>query len=293
MIAKKTFVKESKTYFLTERKGKNMKTKKLLFLVLVSVLLTGLVSAAAKHDATELAKKAQNPLADMIILPFQFNTYFETGPLRRTQNVFLIEPVIPLHLNEDWNFIARPIIPIIDSAPIFDGQDRNTGLGDIQFEGFFTPKKKVLGDWTLGIGPVLQFPTNTGPDGRYGSDNWAAGPTLLLMQTTDKWVFGGLFTHLWSYSGSDDEISNSAFQPFVNYNLEDGWYIHSDPIFEYDWSADSSEAWTVPVGGGIGKVVKIGKMPVDLRLASYYYVEAPRTGSDWLIQFQIQFLFPE
>jgi hypothetical protein len=254
-------------------------------------------SSAAKPkaalSATELAKQTQNPVADLISVPFQFNTYFETGPLGRTQNVLVIQPVIPIHLNEDWNFIARPIIPIIDSAPMFEGQDRNTGLGDIQFEGFFVPKAKVLGDWTLGIGPVMQFPTNTGPDGRYGNDNWAAGPALLLMQGKGHWVFGGLFTQLWSYAGSDDEINESNFQPFVNYNLKDGWYLHSDPTFKYNWSADSSEAWTVPVGGGLGKVVKIGKMPVNLRLASYYFAEAPRTGSDWQLQFQVQLLFPE
>ncbi len=246
-----------------------------------------------KHDLGDLAKQTQNPVADLISVPFQFNTFLETGPEARTQNTLLIEPVIPFHLNDEWNFIARPIITLIDSAPMMPDQARNFGMGNLEFEGFFTPKTKVFGDWTIGVGPTLQFPTNTGPDNRYGSDNWSAGPALLLMQSKGPWVFGGLLTQLWSYHGNDPEVNETSFQPFINYNMKDGWYLHSDPIISANWSADSSQQWTIPIGGGIGRVAKIGEMPVNFRVASYYNIESPRTGADWQVQFQIQFLFPE
>ena len=119
-----------------------MKTKRRLLLVLVCVLLAGVVSAAdappaetatagsapdqpaAKHDATELAKQTQNPVANLISLPFQNNTFFEVGPKGKTQNQLLIQPIIPFKLNDDWNFIARPIIPIINQPPLTDDQNR-------------------------------------------------------------------------------------------------------------------------------------------------------------------------
>ncbi len=257
------------------------------------IIVPAQAEEAANDSASDLAKKTQNPVADMISLPFQYNTYFETGPKAKTQNILLIQPVIPISLNEDWNFIARPIIPLLEQPPLIDTQNRNYGLGNIQFQGFFSPKEKV-GDWILGFGPYLEFPTNSGPDGRFGSDNWSAGPAFVALQMKGPWVFGGLLTQLWSYSGSDDEVNITAFQPFINYNLEDGWYLSAAPTITANWSAaDSDDQWTIPIGGGIGKVFKIGKQPVNASIRAYHNLESPTGGADWQLQFQIQFLFPK
>jgi hypothetical protein len=293
-----------------------MRTTKVIFLMVACVILCGSAIAAdpapadpestpghtadvpidpatGKHDATDLAKKTQNPVSDLISLPFQNNTYFETGPDGRTQNVLLIEPVIPFHLNDDWNFIARSVIPIINQPAMNDDQNRNGGLGNIQFEGFFSPKKPV-GGWILGFGPYLEFPTNSNPDGQFGTDNWSAGPAFLALQMKGHWVYGALFTHLWSYAGPDPEKNLTGIQPILNYNLKDGWYLNSSPQINANWAADShSDTWTIPVGGAVGKVFHIGKLPVNTRVGAYYNVEKPDSGSDWQFQVQVQFLFPK
>jgi hypothetical protein len=245
-----------------------------------------------EQSHTDLAKQTQNPVADLISLPFQNNTFFKTGPKGRTQNQLLIQPVIPIELNKDWNFIARPIIPLLNQPPFTDSQKRNFGLGNIQFQGFFSPKKKVC-DWIVGFGPALEFPTNSGPDGRFGSDNWSAGPAFVALQMKGNWVYGGLLTQLWSYGGSDPEVNVTAFQPFINYNLKNGWYLSTSPIISANWAAKSSQQWTIPVGGGVGRVFKIGKQPVNASLRAYYNVQSPRNGSDWQLQLQMQFLFPK
>lgn len=96
---------------------------------------------AAQDSATDLAKKTQNPVADLISLPFQCNTYFETGLKAKTQNVLLVQPVVPIGLNEGWNFIVRPIIPLIEQPPLTNAQNRNHGLGNVQFQiQFLFPK---------------------------------------------------------------------------------------------------------------------------------------------------------
>jgi len=256
------------------------------------IVISAQAQEAKEDNATALAKAAQNPVADMISLPFQWNSYFETGPKGKTQNVLLIQPVIPISLNECWNFIARPIIPLMEVPPMIDGQNRNFGLGNIQFQGFFSPKEKV-GDWIIGFGPYLEFPTNSGPDNRFGSDNWSAGPAFVALQIEGPWVYGGLVSHLWSYYGSDPEVNQTSIQPFLNYNMKGGWYLSASPVISANWNADSSQTWTIPVGGGIGRVFKIGKQPVNAALKAYYNVESPRTGSDWQLQFQVQFLFPK
>ena len=275
-----------------------MRTKKVLLLLLVGVLLGSLAFAAdspsaepaAKNDATDLAKQTQNPVADLISLPFQNNTYFGTGPDGKTQNVLLIQPVIPVSLNEDWNLINRPIFPLINQPAFTPDQDREFGLGNIQYQGFFSPKDPVNG-WILGFGPYFEFPTNT--DDQLGTDNWSAGPAIVALQMKGHWVYGGLFTHLWSYAGPDPQVNLSGFQPIVNYNLEDGWYLNYSPVISYNWAADSGNAWTVPVGGGVGKVFHIGKQPVNAKVAAYYMVESPDNGPDWQLQLQLQFLFPK
>jgi hypothetical protein len=293
-----------------------MRTAKVMFLMVACVILCGSAIAAdpapvdlesptphltagvpakpaAKGNATDLAKQTQNPVADLISLPLQNNTYFETGPDGRTQNVLLVQPVIPFHLNDDWNFIARPVIPIINQPAMTDDQNRNGGLGNIQFEGFFSPKKPV-GDWILGFGPYLEFPTNSNPDGQFGTDNWSAGPAFLALQMKGHWVYGALVTHLWSYAGPDPEKNLTGIQPILNYNLKDGWYLNSAPQINANWAADShSDTWTIPVGGAVGKVFHIGKQPINTRVGAYYNVEKPDSGSDWQFQVQVQFLFPK
>ena len=269
--------------------------------IFVSLIVTLLLSVTPLHaeqaggsDASDLAKQSQNPVADMISLPLQYNTYLDTGPEGdRTQDVLLVQPVMPMNLNDDWNFIARPIIPVLNQPGFTPAQDREYGFGNIQFQGFFSPKDQV-GGWILGVGPYFEFPTNSNPDNRFGSDNFSAGPALVALQMKGPWVYGGLITQLWSYAGNDAEVNMTAIQPFLNYNMEDGWYLSVSPTLTANWSAaDSDDRWTIPVGGGIGKIFHMGNQPVNASVRAYYNVEAPRAGADWQLQFQMQFLFPK
>ncbi|HEY5928903.1 MAG TPA: hypothetical protein VIU02_01200, partial [Burkholderiales bacterium] len=66
-----------------------------------AALFAATLSQAQGNDAAALAKAAQNPIADMISLPFQNNTNFDVGPLKKTQNILNIQPVLPVSLNND------------------------------------------------------------------------------------------------------------------------------------------------------------------------------------------------
>jgi hypothetical protein len=109
-----------------------------------------------------------------------------------------------------------------------------------------------------------------------------------------KWVLGVVGNNQWSFAGwGKQNVNQMTVQPFVNYNLEKGWYLTSSPIITANWEADSGNQWTLPVGGGVGRLFKIGKMPVNAQLAAYWNAEKPdTTGADWQVRFQIQFLFP-
>jgi len=49
----------------------------------------------------------------------------------------------------------------------------------------------------------------------------------------------------------------------------------------------------VPLGGGVGKIFHLGKLPVNTQLSSYYNVVRPEYGPDWQIRAQVQFMFPK
>lgn len=240
----------------------------------------------------DLAQAAQNPIANMISVPFQNNFNFGVGPDSKYQNLLNIQPVIPVTLNDDWNMITRTIIPIVSNPAMGSNIGSQSGMGDIQFSAFFSPSnsKKVV--W--GVGPVFLFPSAT--DDSLGTGKFSVGPTAVLVAMDGPWVVGALVQNLWSFAGDSNRghVNQFLVQPFINYNLPDGWYLSTAPSITANWAADrSSDRWTVPVGGGFGKVFKIGKLPINASLRGYYNVCKPTNGPDWTLQLQIQFLFPK
>jgi hypothetical protein len=179
------------------------------------------LSQEAADADSALAKKTQNPVADLISLPFQNNTNFNFGPKEKTQNTLNIQPVVPFNLNEDWNLITRTIAPLI-CMPEFTNEGSEFGLGDIQFTTFLSPRDSAGLIW--GAGPVFKFPTAT--DTRLGSDKWSAGPSAVVLRIEGPWVAGVLVQNVWSYAGSSSRQSVNEFllQYFINYNMRPSTY---------------------------------------------------------------------
>lgn len=153
------------------------------------------------------------------------------------------------------------------------------------------------------MGPIFLFPTATdGPLGgiaedggeSLGADKWGAGASFIGLMMPGKWVFGSLISNVWSFAGSGErDINFFTWQYFINYNLPNGWYLTSAPIITANWEADSDNTWTIPFGGGIGKIFSVGKQPINSQLSAYYNVEKPEYGPDWQLRVLVQFLFPK
>jgi hypothetical protein len=169
--------------------------------------------------------------------------------------------------------------------------DSATGLGDLNPTFFFSPAKP--GGLIWGFGPTFTLPTAT--DELLGSEKWSMGPAAVALTMQGPWVFGALMNNQWSVGGWGDEHVNAfLMQPFVNYNLPAGWYLTSSPILTANWAADrGGDVWTVPLGGGAGKLFRVGRLPINAQLAAYGNVAKPEFGPDWQLRFQIQFLFPK
>ncbi len=250
------------------------------------------VQAQEGPSAEELAKLTQNPIANLISVPLQNNTNFDVGPENGTQNILNIQPVIPFSLSQDWNLITRTILPIVTQPGFTPDESSTTGLGDFQLSGFLSPSRAAGLIW--GAGAILQAPTHTSD--RLGNDRWGLGPTavVLRLEPGSPWVFGALVNNVWSVgSGSDPSYNNLLIQPFVNYNFPGGVYVNSVPIITANWNADSDQRWTVPLGAGIGKIVRFGRLPVNMQLGGYYNVVRPDDGPEWQLRAQVQFMFPK
>lgn len=245
-------------------------------------------SATSRQEETEkLAKASQNPVADMISIPFQDNIGLGYGPGNKgTQNVLNIQPVIPLHVAEDWNVITRTILPIV-TQPSFTGGSATTGLGDLTVTAFLSPAKPGAIIW--GVGPVASFPTATSPF--TGSQStWGLGPSVVALTMPGNWVLGVLANQVWSVAGAS--ASQMLIQYFVNYNFQGGWYLTAAPILTANWQASSGQQWTVPFGAGGGKIFRIGKLPFNGNVSAYYNAVRPDIGPEWTVRVQLALLLP-
>lgn len=240
-------------------------------------------AASGEHSEDELAKKTQNPVSDLISVPFQNNTNF--GFAGGTQNVLNIQPVIPVGLGEDWLLINRAIFPITWQPELVPGQGSTFGLADTTYQAFFSPKGSEKFIW--GAGPILLFPTATDDQLAFGG-KFGAGPTAVALTMQGPWVIGALGSQVWSFDG---DVNFTTLQPFVNYNIPGGWFLVTAPLITANWEVDAGNTWTVPVGGGFGKVVKLG-LPFNLSAQAYWNAVKPDIGPDWTLRLVVSVLLP-
>lgn len=237
----------------------------------------------AQQEAVRLAiiKTSQNPVGNITVVPFQNNFNYGFGPYTRFQYNLNVQPVFPIMLSPAWNLVARTIFPIVNqpsAAPPSTcaspgGCPSTFGIGDTQEQLFFGPKTKP-GELIWAVGPIFAFPT--GSPSLLTSGKWSAGPDAVALVMPGHWVIGALITQLWSYGGpaSRPPVNSFLLQPFVNYNLKNGWAISTAPILTANWTAAQNK-WAVPVGGGVARTFKYEDQLMSLSLQYYTYVARP------------------
>jgi hypothetical protein len=263
--------------------------------VAISVLCRGVVPACAQESSaqgtSEIAKQAQNPIAKVISVPLENDFYPHTGIDKEDSYVLEMKPVVPIKLSNDWNLITRTIIPIIQVPDLSPTVNGTSGLGDVQLSLFLSPAK--VGKVIWGAGPVISLPTAS--EDILGTKKVSIGPTVVVLSIQGHWLFGALVQNLFSVAGPSErpDVNQMLLQPFVNYNMRHGWYLVSSPIITSNWEINSNNRWTVPVGGGVGRIVHFGKLPVNAYTQFFRNVERPDGTTSWSARFQMQFLFPK
>jgi hypothetical protein len=174
-------------------------------------------------------------------------------------NNWNFQPVLPVSLTRDVNLITRPVMPFYNIVPheTASGQfERTAGLGDMILLELLSPAHS--GHWVLGAGPTFIFPTATSTF--TGQGKVQAGPGVVAGYLT-KDFFLGVFPQQWFSIGGDadrPDTSQLNLQPIAALFFGEGWNIGYSGNILANWKASSGDVWTVPIGLGVGKVVKLG-----------------------------------
>ena len=243
-------------------------------------------TTAGAESLQDLAKGTLNPFAQFIKVPFQFTTGFGVGSHDRVGESLNIEPLVGFGLNADWDIFARPSLNVT-YAP---GPNEQFGFQDLQTSFFLAPARAKT--WIWGVGPIFQFPTASSE--RLGTSRWSAGPTAALIYDQGPWFLAILSYQLMSFAGDRyrGSVNQTYIEPEVSYSLDSGWYGQWDPAITYDWTADTANAWTIPVGADIGKAFQIAEQAMSIQAGGYDHPMHPAGAPQWIIRVEVTFLFP-
>ena len=258
----------------------------------IGILALANPARAQDDQAAELAKKLANPVASLISVPLQYN-YDRYGGANDGAAVsrFVVQPVIPFSLNEDWNLITRTIIPFVDQQDFPVAALNESGLGDTTASFFFSPKSPTAGGWIWGAGPILLLPTAS--KDALGTEKWGVGPTGVMLKQSGPWTMGLLAAHIWSVAGDSNRanISSTTLQPFFSYTTKSHTTIGAYTESAYDWKG---KQWQVPLIVQAGQLFKIGPQILQFAVAAKYWAKAPDDGPEgWGLRLQLTLLFPK
>ncbi|MGD8412586.1 MAG: hypothetical protein PVF33_00045 [Candidatus Latescibacterota bacterium] len=265
------------------------KTVILAAAALLGLAFCGAASAESQGEAARLARTIQNPIANLITLPFQYNYNGGVGQYDRKSLDLFVQPVIPFH-GDKWNVITRTIIPVKSVPTGITGSV--FGFGDINLNMFLSPVESANPTW--GAGVAMYLPTASNPE-LLGTGQFSLGPTGVVFYSLGKVTMGFVANNVWSVAGDSDrsDVNFLFFQYFANYNLGGGWAVGTVPIVTANWMADSGEEWSVPWGAQVSKVTQFGKRPVNLLVGYYYYSDHPTGAADYQVRLQLNLLYPE
>ena len=244
-------------------------------------------------SATELNRQLTNPVSSIWALSMQFNNYNLANHQWNYNMQF--QPVLPVALTKDWNLITRPVIQFYNSVPVSQGNghyNQTTAFGDLTLVEMLSPAN--AGNWLLGAGPTFIFPTATSY--YTGQGRWQAGPTAVVGYLTKEYILGVFPQQWWSIGGSGGRANTSQMnlQPLAAYFFGEGWNIGYSGNILADWTAPSGNVWTVPLGLGIGKILKLGRLPIKVQVAGQWMAVHPsNSGQEWNIQVQITPVIPK
>lgn len=246
---------------------------------------------------SSLASAATNPIANLIQFQLQNQYNWENHNSSGYSNAFLIQPVVPIQLNSKKIpfMITRTTVPFVSTPDLGPGVNRKHGLGDTTVLAIAVPDFGLKGQM-VGLGISNVFPT-AGDNDFTGNGKWLTGPSWVYFNMkTPGWQWGTLGWHHFTVgetsSGSDKKnVTETSLQPILLRHWGKGWYAGLQDV---PWTYDHKEGeWSLPTGPRLGRVMKIGKQPVNLFGAVYYDPNSAGANAEWTAKINFTLIFPE
>ena len=250
--------------------------------------------ALNQRELTPEEVEQRERMRQTVLMPFKYITDFgaDNGEL----NMLQIRPLYTIS-TKNWNFINRPIIPIIDINGTVGGRPElpsggggtARGLGDISYA--VAVEARQLKPVSVAAGMAASFPTAS--EDTLGSGKWSAGPAVLLITKQETWSMVLIARQIWSFAGDSQraDVNNFAMEPIFTRRINKQWYLVTDPIITANWELDVGDRWLIPLGGGTGYHFKAWGQPLDLRLEAYYNVVKSKAAPKWSMAATLTFIF--
>ena len=276
-----------------------MKFRSFLFIGAFLLLSGPLLAQDEKpgKSAAELAKELANPNATLGQMLFPIDHIRYNGDIEDAAqggSVMSFQPSLPIPISEGLNLYVRPLIPVYLSQPVIteDGFEKKAGFGNISADiaiGKTWPSK-----WITLVGVFGGFPTASNK--ALKSNQVTLGPEFMIAKLTHFGALGLIVSHAWGVGNAaapdgasstilpDDNwlasdgsanASVTAGQYFYTVNLTNGWQVTASPTYSYNHNGTDGNKFTFPLGTGVQKVIKAGKIPIRLGVQYWYYIASP------------------
>ena len=255
---------------------------------LVAVLMVaGACAGDASADADEratLIKQANAPISNLLQIRLQ-DSYAPTFQGADGQgNSFSIAAVIPVRRLNVFPTTQIALLTVPAAVTVPGGL---TGFGDIRLLDLVVVAEYE--DFVLGVGPTFVFPSASEP--LTGQGKWQLGPAAGVAYTPKDFLVGVLAQNPISFAGDRDRPAANALslQPFVTYQLGDGWFVRTEPQMVFDWETHKQ---LLPVNLGIGRVFKIGPQNVNCFIEPAWNIATDGPAPRYALTFGISLLYP-
>ena len=115
------------------------------------------------------------------------------------------------------------------------------------------------------------------------------------MYSTPEFTVGILGQHWNSFAGDKDraDVSLTNLQYFYSINLDEKWSIAAAPIVSINHKAINANKFSVPIGIGLARNFKMGKVPMRLLIEGDYFVKRYRDyGPRWQVRIALGVILP-
>ncbi len=201
--------------------------------------------SCASSPAAAQQNVANNPLTD--IPAIQVQNYLQPVLNGQPGSGFdqpFVRGILP-HDALGWRQLMRASMAAGTTA--WGPAGSENGLGDLTI--FDVPLIDVA-NARMGVGPLAILPTATSP--ALGERKWQFGAQGVVSAPYEWGLLAALAAYQQAFDGSARSLT---VQPFIFYNLAEGFYVRSSDITTVDLSRQTA---VLPVGLGLGRVVRLG-----------------------------------